>query len=125
MADNFFSGVCLSSARKWDTHHLGTVGDDLKVMTRKNTDVPGEPPSIVLCAAMSVWMPVSRQRVFDFLHDERLRSEWDILSTAGPMQEVLRIAKGQVDGNCISILRANVNASFLIMFYCFCMLIYI
>ncbi|XP_057759497.1 homeobox-leucine zipper protein ANTHOCYANINLESS 2-like isoform X1 [Arachis stenosperma] len=109
MANNFFSGICLSSSQKWDTHHLGNVGDEIKVMTRKNTDVPGEPPSIVLCAATSVWMPVSRQRVFDFLRDERMRGEWVILSGIGQMKEMLRISKGQVDGNSLSVLRANAN----------------
>ncbi|MED6180914.1 hypothetical protein PIB30_014469 [Stylosanthes scabra] len=109
MASNFFSGICLSSSQKWDTHHLDNVGDDMKVMTRKNIDVPSEPPSIVLCAATSVWMPVSRQRVFDFLRDERMRGEWVILSGIGQMKEMLRISKGQVDGNSISVLRANAN----------------
>ncbi|MED6159058.1 hypothetical protein PIB30_038840 [Stylosanthes scabra] len=111
MANNFFSGICLSSSQRWETHHLGNVGDDMKVMTRKNIDVPGEPPSIVLCAATSVWMPVSRQRVFDFLRDERMRGEWVILSGIGQMKEMLRISKGQVDGNSISVLRANANNS--------------
>lgn len=112
MTSNFCSGVCASSARKWDMLHIGTLGDDMKVMTRKNVDDPGEPPGIVLSAATSVWMPVSRQRVFDFLRDERLRSEWDILSNGGPMQEMVHIAKGQGHGNCVSLLRANVSCCF-------------
>ncbi|KAG5152819.1 hypothetical protein GLYMA_10G238100v4 [Glycine max] len=112
MTSNFCSGVCASSARKWDSLHIGTLGDDMKVMTRKNVDDPGEPPGIVLSAATSVWVPVSRQRLFDFLRDERLRSEWDILSNGGPMQEMVHIAKGQGHGNCVSLLRANaVNAN--------------
>ncbi|XP_012570175.1 homeobox-leucine zipper protein HDG1 isoform X2 [Cicer arietinum] len=112
MTSNFCSGVCASSARKWDTLQMGTLSDDMRVMTRKNVDDPGEPPGIVLSAATSVWMPVSRQRLFDFLRDERLRSEWDILSNGGPMQEMVHIAKGQGQGNCVSLLRANaVNAN--------------
>ncbi|GAU15450.1 hypothetical protein TSUD_44870 [Trifolium subterraneum] len=112
MTNNFCSGVCASSARKWDSLQMGTLSDDMRVMTRKNVDDPGEPPGIVLSAATSVWMPVSRQRLFDFLRDERLRSEWDILSNGGPMQEMVHIAKGQGQGNCVSLLRANaVNAN--------------
>ncbi|CAL5209496.1 unnamed protein product [Lathyrus oleraceus] len=112
MTNNFCSGVCASSARKWDSLQMGTLSDDMRVMTRKNIDDPGEPPGIVLSAATSVWMPVSRQRLFDFLRDERLRSEWDILSNGGPMQEMVHIAKGQGQGNCVSLLRANaVNAN--------------
>ncbi|KAK7279986.1 hypothetical protein RJT34_25048 [Clitoria ternatea] len=112
MTSNFCSGVCSSSARKWDNLQLKTLSDEMRVMTRKNVDDPGEPPGIVLSAATCVWMPVSRQRLFDFLRDERLRSEWDILSNGGPMQEMVHIAKGQGHGNCVSLLRANaVNAN--------------
>ncbi|XP_061369544.1 homeobox-leucine zipper protein ANTHOCYANINLESS 2 [Gastrolobium bilobum] len=112
MTSNFCSGVCASSARKWDSLHLGTLGDDMRVMTRKNVDDPGEPPGILLSAATSVWMPVSRQRLFDFLRDERFRSQWDILSNGEPMQEMVHIAKGQGHGNCVSLLRAGaVNAN--------------
>ncbi|XP_028806242.1 homeobox-leucine zipper protein ANTHOCYANINLESS 2 [Neltuma alba] len=107
MTNNFCSGVCLSSARKWDSLHIGTLGDDVKVMTRKNVDDPGEPPGIVLSAATSVWIPVSRESLFNFLRDEQLRSEWDILSNGGPMQEMVHIAKGQGSGNCVSLLRAS------------------
>ncbi|KAJ7969996.1 Homeobox leucine zipper protein [Quillaja saponaria] len=105
LTNNFCAGVCASTARKWDKLHLGSLGDDVKVMSRTNVDDPGEPPGIVLSAATSVWMPVSRQRLFSLLKDERLRSEWDILSNGGPMQEVVHIAKGQGQGNCVSLLR--------------------
>src|ERR1044072_7872664 len=91
MTSNFCSGVCASSVRKWESLHIGTLGDDMRVMTRKNMEDPGEPPGIVLSAATSVWMPVSRQRLFDFLRDETLRREWDILSNGGPMQEMAHI----------------------------------
>ncbi|KAI4351788.1 hypothetical protein L6164_006105 [Bauhinia variegata] len=112
MTENFCSGVCASSVRKWDSLQVGNLGDDIKVMTRKNVDDPGEPQGIVLSAATSVWMPVSRQRLFNFLRDERARSEWDILSTGGLMQEMVHIAKGQTHGNCVSLLRASaVNAN--------------
>eukprot|EP00253_Pinus_taeda_P013766 PITA_13766 len=44
-------------------------------MTRKSVDDPREPPGVVLSAATSVWLHVYPQRLFDFLRDERLRSE--------------------------------------------------
>ncbi|XP_059452016.1 homeobox-leucine zipper protein ANTHOCYANINLESS 2-like isoform X2 [Corylus avellana] len=107
MTDNFCSGVCASTARKWDTLRVGNVGEDVRVMTRKNLDDPGEPPGIVLSAATSIWMPVAQQRLFDFLRDDRLRSEWDILSTGRPIQEMIHIAKGHKHGNCVSLLRGS------------------
>jgi homeobox-leucine zipper protein len=87
MTDNFCSGVCASTARKWDNLRLGNVGEDMRVMTRKNLDDPGEPPGILLSAATSLWMPVAHRRLFDFLRDDRLRSQWDILSTGRPINE--------------------------------------
>ncbi|KAH6817868.1 Homeobox-leucine zipper family protein / lipid-binding START domain-containing protein [Perilla frutescens var. frutescens] len=107
MTNNFCAGVCASSVHKWNKLRTENVDEDVQVMTRKSIDDPGEPPGIVLSAATSVWLPVSPQRLFDFLRDERLRSEWDILSNGGPMQEMAHIAKGQDHGNCVSLLRAG------------------
>jgi len=109
MTDNFCAGVSASSAHKWSRLNLtGNIGEDVRVMTRQSLDDPGEPPGVVLSAATSVWLPLSPQRIFDFLRDERLRSEWDILSNGGPMHEMAHIAKGQDHGNAVSLLRASV-----------------
>lgn len=115
MMANFCAGVCVSTVHRWN--YLGPTsgagdGDvdvDVRVMARKSVDVPGEPSGIVLSAAASVWLPVSPQRLFNFLRDERLRSEWDILSNGGPMQEMAHIANSQYHGNCVSLLRASVR----------------
>ncbi|RWR87615.1 homeobox-leucine zipper protein ANTHOCYANINLESS 2 isoform X2 [Cinnamomum micranthum f. kanehirae] len=107
MTNNFCAGVCASTVHKWNKLCVGNVDEDVRVMTRKSVDDPGEPPGIVLSAATSVWLPVSPSRLFDFLRDERLRSEWDILSNGGPMQEMAHIAKGPDHGNCVSLLRAS------------------
>lgn len=107
MTNNFCAGVCASSVHKWSKLDVGSVDEDVRVMTRKSIDDPGEPPGIVLSAATSVWLPVTPERLFDFLRDERMRSEWDILSNGGPMQEMAHIAKGQHHGNSVSLLRAS------------------
>ncbi|KAL6004517.1 Homeobox-leucine zipper protein ANTHOCYANINLESS 2 [Asimina triloba] len=107
MTNNFCAGVCASTLHKWNKLCAGNVDEDVRVMTRKSVDDPGEPSGVVLSAATSVWLPASPQRLFDFLRDERLRSEWDILSNGGPMQEMAHIAKGQDHGNCVSLLRAS------------------
>ncbi|XP_010518191.1 PREDICTED: homeobox-leucine zipper protein HDG1-like [Camelina sativa] len=83
-------------------------------MTRKNMDDSGEPPGILLSAATSVWIPVPPRRLFDFLRDVLLRSEWDILSNGGPMQEIANIFMGQDQSNSVSLLRStamNANQS--------------
>lgn len=116
MTDNFCGGVCASSLQKWSKLNVGNVDEDVRIMTRKSVNDPGEPPGIVLNAATSVWMPVSPKRLFDFLGNERLRSEWDILSNGGPMQEIAHIAKGHDHSNSVSLLRATVRLSILFLY---------
>ncbi|KAJ8752882.1 hypothetical protein K2173_008617 [Erythroxylum novogranatense] len=107
MVDNFCSGVCASSVRRWDKLLVGNGSEDIRILTRKSMNDPGEPSGIVLSAATSVWLGVTRQRLFDFLRDERVRSDWDILSHGGLMQEFAHITKGQEQGNRVSLLRSN------------------
>ncbi|KAJ1389248.1 START domain [Sesbania bispinosa] len=106
MVISFCAGVSASTAHTWTTLS-GTGADDVRVMTRKSVDDPGRPPGIVLSAATSFWLPVPPKRVFEFLRDENSRSEWDILSNGGVVQEMAHIANGRDTGNCVSLLRVN------------------
>ncbi|KAG8640642.1 homeobox-leucine zipper protein HDG2 isoform X2 [Manihot esculenta] len=106
MAKSFCSGVSASTAHTWTTLS-GTGADDVRVMTRKSIDDLGRPPGIVLSAATSFWLPIPPKRVFDFLRDENSRSQWDILSNGGVVQEMAHIANGRDTGNCVSLLRVN------------------
>lgn len=106
MVISFCAGVSASTAHTWTTLS-GSGADDVRVMTRKSVDDPGRPPGIVLSAATSFWIPVPPKRVFDFLRDENSRSEWDILSNGGVVQEMAHIANGRDTGNCVSLLRVN------------------
>ncbi|CAA6656324.1 unnamed protein product [Spirodela intermedia] len=98
MTTNFCAGVCASSVHSWAKLNIGAVGEDVRVMTRKSENDPGEPPGVVLSAATSVWLPSAPQR-------------WDILSNGGPMQEMAHIAKGQDQGNAVSLLRASAGGA--------------
>ncbi|KAL6844550.1 hypothetical protein ACP4OV_026223 [Aristida adscensionis] len=106
MVMSFCGGVTASAAHQWTTLS-GSGAEDVRVMTRKSVDDPGRPPGIVLNAATSFWLPVPPRRVFDFLRDETSRSEWDILSNGGVVQEMAHIANGRDHGNCVSLLRVN------------------
>ncbi|KQJ95129.1 hypothetical protein BRADI_3g15327v3 [Brachypodium distachyon] len=106
MVASFCGGVTASVAHQWTTLS-GSGAEDVRVMTRKSVDDPGRPPGIVLNAATSFWLPVSPNTVFDFLRDETSRSEWDILSNGGIVQEMAHIANGRDHGNCVSLLRVN------------------
>ncbi|KAJ1272467.1 hypothetical protein BS78_06G203700 [Paspalum vaginatum] len=109
MMENFCAGMSASPAREWSKMDglTGSMGKDVRVMARKCVDEPGVPAGVVLSAATAVWLPVAPERIFDFLRNEGLRAEWDILSNGGPMQQMVRIAKGQLDGNSVTLLRAD------------------
>ncbi|KAK8679900.1 hypothetical protein V6N13_108862 [Hibiscus sabdariffa] len=50
MTYNFCSGVCASSVHKWEKLSVGNVGEDVRVMTRKSINDPGESHGVVLSA---------------------------------------------------------------------------
>lgn len=106
MVKSFCAGVGASTAHTWTTLS-GSGSDAVRVMTRKSVDDPGRPPGIVLSAATSFWLPVPPKQIFDFLRDENSRTEWDILSNGGLVQEMTHIANGRDPGNCVSLLRVN------------------
>ncbi|KAG2238751.1 hypothetical protein Bca4012_023438 [Brassica carinata] len=106
MVMSFCSGAGASTAHAWTTL-ANTGSDDVRVMTRKSMDDPGRPPGIVLSAATSFWIPVAPKRVFDFLRNVNSRTEWDILSNGGLVQEMSHIANGRDHGNSVSLLRVN------------------
>lgn len=114
MVDSFCSGVCASTLHNWGNLVVESVSEDVRILTRKIINEPGEPDGIVLSVSTSVWLPVSQQRLFDFLRDEQSRSQWDILSNGGILQEMVQIPKGQGHWNTVSVLRStavDANAS--------------
>ncbi|CAO2186850.1 unnamed protein product [Urochloa humidicola] len=106
MVASFCGGVTASTTHQWTTLS-GSGPEDVRVMTRKSVDDPGRPPGIILNAATSFWLPVPPARVFGFLRDDATRSEWDILSNGGDVQEMAHIANGRDHGNAVSLLRVN------------------
>ncbi|XP_059290793.1 homeobox-leucine zipper protein GLABRA 2-like [Lycium ferocissimum] len=97
MSWSFFRAIGASSYNKWNK--ISKTGDDIRVASRKNLTNPGEPLGLILCAASSVWLPVSRRVLFDFLRDETRRHEWD----GGPVQSIANLAMGQDRGNAVTI----------------------
>ncbi|KAL1198323.1 Homeobox-leucine zipper protein HDG7 [Cardamine amara subsp. amara] len=99
---NFYSGITASSIHKWEKLVADNVGQDTRILTRKSL----EPVGVVLSAAMSLWLPVTQQRLFEFLCDGKCRNQWDILSNGASMENMLLVPKGQREGSFVSLLRA-------------------
>lgn len=73
MSRGFFDGVTTSTADIW-WNLAEYTGDSVSVMTRKSLNDPGRPEGLILCAAHSFWVPVPPITVFDYLRDEKNRT---------------------------------------------------
>lgn len=103
----FYRGAC-PSEDMWTALSVEGLGSDARVLIRKCFHNQSEPRGIVMNGTRSVWLPVSHARLFEYLRDERIRSEWDILSNETPMQEMAFITKDRDSGNRISLIHAQV-----------------
>nr|XP_016501674.1 PREDICTED: homeobox-leucine zipper protein GLABRA 2-like [Nicotiana tabacum] len=103
MTWNFYRMLGASSYNTWNKIPSKTGQEDIRVASRKNLTDTGEPQGVILCVVSSIWLPVSRNVLFDFLKDETRRHEWDVMSNGGPAQSVANLAKGQDKGNAVSI----------------------
>ncbi|CAN1753572.1 Homeobox-leucine zipper protein ROC5 [Linum perenne] len=106
MVNNFYRGISIGSSNSaWEKLSLGSVGENVMIMSRKNSTDPEEAVGIVLSASTSLWLPVSRRRVFEFLMREDTRKDWDFLINGGSLEEIFRIPKAHTCGNFVSIFR--------------------
>lgn len=103
MSGSFYRILGASSYNTWNKVPSKTGQEDIRVASRKNLTDPGEPLGLIVCAVSSIWLPVSRNVLFDFLKDENHRHEWDVMSNGGPVQSIANLAKGQDKGNAVSI----------------------
>jgi homeobox-leucine zipper protein len=102
--------VTASTTHQWTALSGSGGAEDVRITTRKSVGDPGRPPGIILNAAASFWLPAPPPRIFGFLRDDSMRSEWDILlSNGGAVQEMAHIANGGDQGNAVSLLRVNVR----------------
>ncbi|XP_047341252.1 homeobox-leucine zipper protein GLABRA 2-like [Impatiens glandulifera] len=99
MTANFCHSIGTSSLHKL-TKLTSKNEYDIRVSIRRNLDVPGEPIGVILCAVTSIWLPVSRLVLSDYLSDESRRHEWDIILNGKPAESLLNMTKG---GNSVTI----------------------
>ncbi|KAM3264692.1 hypothetical protein P3L10_001686 [Capsicum annuum] len=102
---NFCAGIC-ATIYKWKTIQLPNE-EDAKLMTRKNIDDPSEPIGVVLSASKTIWLPMKPQCLLEFFMNEQMRSQWVVLSSNGPMQQMVHISKDKNLANSVSLFRAN------------------
>ncbi|KAJ4848497.1 hypothetical protein Tsubulata_003378 [Turnera subulata] len=80
--------------------------EHFRVRTKSITAIPHRPtPTVVF--ATSVWLPVPRKRVFDYLRHGESRNQWDLLSHERVILEISHINKGQNPDNRVSVMQVN------------------
>ncbi|XP_057777733.1 homeobox-leucine zipper protein HDG5 isoform X2 [Salvia miltiorrhiza] len=109
MIRTFCLNISTSYGQSW-TALSESADDTVRITTRRVTE-PGQPNGLILSAVSTTWLPFQHKHVFDFLRDERLRAQLDVLSNGNSLNEVAHIANGSNPGNCISLLRINVASN--------------
>ncbi|KAH6830971.1 homeobox-7 [Perilla frutescens var. hirtella] len=109
MIRTFCLNISTSYGQSW-TALSDSADDTVRITTRRVTE-PGQPNGLILSAVSTTWLPYQHKQVFDFLRDERLRAQLDVLSNGNSLNEVAHIANGSNPGNCISLLRINVASN--------------
>ncbi|CAN4086826.1 unnamed protein product [Withania somnifera] len=103
MTWSFYRMLGASSYNTWNKVPSRSGQEDIRAASRKNLTDPGEPLGLILCGVSSIWLPVSRNVLFDFLKNENRRHEWDVMSNGGPVQSIANLVKGQDKGNAVSV----------------------
>ncbi|KAJ4779112.1 Homeobox leucine zipper protein [Rhynchospora pubera] len=101
LTTGFFSSV--SGSRHCSWQKLSKGHEEIRFMSRKNINEPGEPQGLIACAVLSTAVPISPLALFEFLRDESRRCEWDIMLSGEPTETIVNLAKGQDRGNCTTV----------------------
>ncbi|XP_052178908.1 homeobox-leucine zipper protein ROC2-like isoform X2 [Diospyros lotus] len=98
----FCGGLSVSNGQTW-TALCGRGDDEVRIMIRKTVADFGSPLGIVLNAAISFRLPFGPKRVFDFLRSLDTRTQWDVLSCGGGVEEIAHVASGRETGDRVSL----------------------
>ncbi|CAL5185616.1 unnamed protein product [Lathyrus oleraceus] len=98
---------CLAMPNKLEFHNFieNNIGG-IKIATNKNTN-EGKPNGLIVRATATLIIPLSPNKVFEFLMDHTKRNQWDVLAYGNPVQEIGHISHGHPT-NFISIIKPSI-----------------
>ncbi|VVB01373.1 unnamed protein product [Arabis nemorensis] len=102
LSQRMVRSFCLNISDSYRQSLSGSTKDTVRITSRKVGD------GLVLCAVSTTFLPFSQLQVFNLLCDDHRRSQ-EILFNGNSVQELAHIANGSHPGNCISLLRNNVE----------------
>ncbi|KAJ0231466.1 Homeobox-leucine zipper protein HDG9 [Hirschfeldia incana] len=86
-----------------------TNSSGVRISMRVNKEV-GQPAGLIVCAGLSLCLPLAPQQVYNFLKNLEVRHQWDALCQASPVTEVARFVTGTDNQNCVNILKPSGEA---------------
>ncbi|XP_047341227.1 homeobox-leucine zipper protein GLABRA 2-like [Impatiens glandulifera] len=101
MTVNFNRSIAASNLYKF-VKSTSNDEDEIRVSYKRNLNDPGEPIGLIICAVTSVWLPISRLALLDYLGDASHRHEWDLMMN-GKAQSMVTFPKGSKYGNSVTI----------------------
>ncbi|CAN0891680.1 Homeobox-leucine zipper protein HDG1 [Linum grandiflorum] len=105
MVNLFCEGISVGSYfSDWENVETTNVTADVRMAVRKNSTEPGDTLGVTLSASTSMWLPVSRRRLFEFVVNSR--KDWDVLVNGATMRELVHFPKTNIHSNSVSVLHA-------------------
>ncbi|KAG2300313.1 hypothetical protein Bca52824_036785 [Brassica carinata] len=83
-----------------------TNSSGVRISVRVNKEV-GQPAGLIVCAGLSLCLPLPPLQVYNFLKNLEVRHQWDALCQASPVTEVARFVTGTDNNNCVNILKPS------------------
>ncbi|KAF8113561.1 hypothetical protein N665_0048s0022 [Sinapis alba] len=78
----------------------------VRISMRVNQAV-GQPAGLIVCAGLSLSLPLAPLQVYNFLKNLEVCHQWDVLCLASPVIEVARFVTGTDNKNCVNILQPS------------------
>ncbi|MCE3051222.1 hypothetical protein HAX54_049150 [Datura stramonium] len=94
----------LSMTDKLDFPTSSQLNSENRVSIRKNEEIT-QPKGFIITASTSLWLPLPFQTVFNFFKDDKIRPQWDILTSGNDVTELARVLTGTFLENNITIIQ--------------------
>ncbi|RID41894.1 hypothetical protein BRARA_J01818 [Brassica rapa] len=88
------------------SQQTATNSSGVRISVRVNEEV-GQPAGLIVCAGLSLCLPLAPLQVYSFLKNLEVRHQWDVLCQASPVTEVARFVTGTDNKNCVNILKPS------------------
>ncbi|KAL0751396.1 hypothetical protein Bca101_033399 [Brassica carinata] len=88
------------------SQQTATNSSGVRISVRVNEEV-GQPAGLIVCAGLSLCLPLAPLQVYNFLKNLEVRHQWDVLCQASPVTEVARFVTGADNKNCVNILKPS------------------